>query len=163
MHRGDFDPVGVRFERPFDLGRIDADVIVVVGAPERMHAVGAQRNGDRRLRRGMPQGALHGDETCVYRSIVADLDVVPRQTGVGAHRAPILVGGFPVVDHGMDDKPRQLAGFLLLEFLDALLVVGGDFDRRAAHDFQRGLFNFLDRDSHGGMRLSSGGCLPRLR
>ena len=44
VHGGELDPVGVGMERVLDLGRADADIVVVVGAPERMHAVGTQRH-----------------------------------------------------------------------------------------------------------------------
>jgi hypothetical protein len=36
MHRGDIDPVDIGFETPVDLGRVDADIVVMVGAPQRM-------------------------------------------------------------------------------------------------------------------------------
>jgi hypothetical protein len=55
VHGGDVDPVGVGLEGVGDLGRVGADVVVVIPARQRMHAVGAKRDRSRGVRRRLAQ------------------------------------------------------------------------------------------------------------
>jgi hypothetical protein len=91
-------------KRVFDLRRADADVVVVVGAPERMHAVGAQRHVGGGARGGAPQRRLQRHRPALDARLVADLDVPTRQAGVAAHGAAVLLGGVVILQHRLDDE-----------------------------------------------------------
>src|SRR5207248_3460455 len=90
-----------------DLGRVGADVVVVVGARQRVYAVGAQRDGGGRLRGRAAQRPLQRDEAALHQRLVARADVVTRQPRVGAHRPPIGGGDVPVAFHLGEDEARQ--------------------------------------------------------
>ena len=110
VHGGQVDPVGIGVEGVLDLRRVDADIVVVVGAPERMHAVGAQRHVVGRAARwpaAAPPPAPTGPPSIAR--LVADLDVPARQAGVAAHGAAVLLGGLVVLQHGLDDEGGEIA------------------------------------------------------
>ena len=73
-------------------------------------------------------------KAAIDAAVVAHLDVVARQAGVGAHRAPVLRGGIPVLHHRLEDEARQVAGLVVGHLADALAVVGRDIDRGLGHD-----------------------------
>src|SRR5882762_3482758 len=102
VHKGGLFGTGV--ERVFDLGRADAAVVVVVGAPERMHAVGPQRHVVRGVRRGAAQRSFESDRPTLDLRLVADLDVPAWHAGVAAHGAPVFLGGLVVLEHRLDDE-----------------------------------------------------------
>ena len=106
VHRGEFDPIGVGMECVFDLGRVDADIVVVVGAPQRMYAIGAKGHGHRRPRGGATQRRLKRDRSALDPRFVADLYVPARQAGIAAHGAAILFGRFVILQHGLDHESR---------------------------------------------------------
>src|SRR5690606_2855974 len=137
VNGGDVDPVGVRLEAPLDLGRVDADVVVVVGAPQRVNPVGAKRHLAGGAGGGRAQAALEGHEAAFDRRLVADLDVVARQPGVGAHGPAVAGGGLPVVEHGPEYERGQLVRFGTRGGADAVAVILGDVDRGASHDLER--------------------------
>src|SRR5690606_39351976 len=145
VHGGNVDPVDIRFEAPLDLGRVDADVVVVVGAPQRVDAVGAKRHFAGRARGGCAQAALEGHEAALDRRLVADLDVVARQTGIGAHGPAVAGGRLPVVEHGLEHERGQLVRFGTRGGTDAVAVVLGNVDGRATHDLERGLVELAHR------------------
>src|SRR5262249_58623507 len=93
VHRGELDPVGVGVEGIFDFWRADADVVVVIGAPERMHAVGPQRHLAGRLGGRAAQRRLERDRPALDTRLVADLHVPARHAGVAAHRAAVVLRG----------------------------------------------------------------------
>ena len=100
VHGGDVDPPGVGLERVLDLRRVDADIVVVIGAPQRMHPVGPQGNLVGRPGGGAANRRLERDEAALDGRLVADLDVIARQAGVAAHGAAVLLRRLPVLEHG---------------------------------------------------------------
>ena len=151
VHGGQVDPVGVGVERVFDLRRIDADIVVVVGAPERMHAVGAQRHlvGGRGGR--APQRGLEPDRPALDPRLVADLDVPARHAGVAAHGAAILLGCLVVLEHGLDDEGGEIAFLGVGAAPQPGEVVVRDLDRGLGHQLGGGA---LDRAEIGIMFAS---------
>src|SRR5438270_1166681 len=93
----------------FDLRRVDTDIVVVISAPERMHAVGPKRYFMRRLRGSPAQRRLEGDRSALDPRLVADLDVPARHAGVAAHGAAVFLGGFVVLEHGLKDEGGEIA------------------------------------------------------
>ena len=107
MHGGEFQPVGARLKTPVDFRREHADIVVRVGAPQRMHAVRAQRNVAGGARGGDAQRLFQRHHAALDARLVADLDIVTRQPGVGAHRPPVGACGVVVLQHGLQHKARQ--------------------------------------------------------
>ena len=120
-------------ERIFDFRRADPDIVVVIGAPERMHAVGAQRH----LRGGFggrpAQCRLERNRAAFDAGLVADLDVPARHAGIAAHRAPVVFGGLVILQHRLEHERRQFAGFRIGTPTDALEVIVGNFNGRFGH------------------------------
>src|SRR5262249_20638823 len=88
VHGGEVDPVGLGVERILNLWRADAAVVVVIGAPKWVHAVGPQRHLVRSVGCGAAQCGLERDGSALDLRFVADLDVPARHASVPAHGAP---------------------------------------------------------------------------
>src|SRR5581483_6918807 len=109
VHGGEVDPVGVGVEGIFDLRRADAAIVVVIGAPERVHAVGPERYVVRGVGRSAAQCGLERDRPALDPRLVADLDVPARHAGIAAHGAPVLLRRLVVFKHGLDDEGGEIA------------------------------------------------------
>ena len=109
MDRRDIDPVGIGLERPLDFRRIDPDVVVMFGPPERVNAIRTQWHVAGRTRSRRPQGPLNSGKTARKCRLITHFDVVARQPGIGAHGSAIFSGYLVVVDHRFDDKAGKLA------------------------------------------------------
>jgi hypothetical protein len=144
VHGGEIDPVGIGMKRVLDLGRTDADIVVVVGAPERMHAVGTQRHAGRGASSRAPQGGLHRHRPALDDRLVADLDVPTRQAGIAAHRAAVLLGGVVVLQHRLDHESGEIALFRVDALAQAREIVVGNLDRRFGHQLLGGALNGRD-------------------
>jgi len=66
-------------------------LVVVVGAPKRMHAIGPQRHVRGRVGGGAPKRRLKCDRAAFDLRVVADLHVPTRTAGVAAHGAAIFL------------------------------------------------------------------------
>ena len=148
VHGGQLEPVGVGVEGIFDLGRVYADIVVVIGAPQRMHAVGPQRHRGGRPRGGAAQRRFERHRTALDARVVADLDVPARQAGIAAHGAAVLFRRLVVFQHGLDDEGRQIALLGIGAAAQAVEIILGDFDGRLRHQILGGALNGCDRD-HG--------------
>ena len=104
VHGGDVDPVAVRLERVLDLGRVQADVVVVVRAPKRMHAVRPQRHAVGGFGRGAAQSFFERHRPAFDAGFVAHFDVPARHAGIGAHGAAVFFGGLIVFKHRMQNE-----------------------------------------------------------
>ena len=109
VHGGQLDPVGIGMEGVFDLRRADAAIVVVVGAPQRMDAVGAQRNVVGGVGGGAAQRRFERDRAALDAGFVADLDVPARHAGVAAHGAAVFLRGLVVLQHRLDDEGGEIA------------------------------------------------------
>ena len=147
VHGGEVDPVGVGMEGVFDLRRVDADIVVVVGAPERMHAIGPQRHVVGRVGGGAAQRRLQRDGPALDARLVADLDVPARHAGVAAHGAAVFLGGLVVLQHGLDDEGGEIALFGVGAAPQPGQVVVGDLDGGLGHQLAGGAFERGDRGS----------------
>ncbi len=152
VHGGEVDPVGVGVERVFDLGRVDADIVVVVGAPERMHAVGPQRHVLGRLGGGAAQRRLQRDRPALDLRLVADLDVPARQAGVAAHGAAVFLRGLVVLQHRLDHEGGEVALFGVGAAPQPREIVVGNLDGGLGHQLAGGAFERGDR-YHGDLAL----------
>ncbi len=146
VHGGDVDPVGAGLERVRDLGRVGADVVVVIRAGERVHAVRAQRDGGRGVGGGPAQRPLEGDEATVDDRLVARADVVARQPRVGAHRPTLGGGDVPVLEHLVEDEAGEALLLAVAGQADAFAVVGRDVDGRAGHQLAGRVLDQLGGD-----------------
>ena len=90
------DPVAAGLDRIGHLGGVVADVVVLVFARQRVHAVRAERDRGRGVGRRAPERPLERDEPAFDRRLVAELDVVARQPRVRAHGAALGRGDVPV-------------------------------------------------------------------
>src|SRR5262249_26216944 len=168
---GDVDPVATGLEGVGDLGRVNADVVVVVDARQRMHAVGPERNRRGRVGGRAAERALERDEAPLDERVVARANVVARQAGVGAHRTALLRRDVPVAIHLGQHEAGDTVLLAVAGSADALAIVGGDIDGGARHQLARRVLDELDRDrpGHGlGSRLAyyiDGACAraPRSR
>ena len=133
VHGGELDPVGIGVERIFDLRRVDADIVVVIGAPERMHAVGTQRHVVGGVRSRTAQRRLERHRPALDARLVADLDVPARHAGIAAHGAPILLGGLVILQHGLDHEGREIARLGVGAAAQAGEIIVGNFDRGLGH------------------------------
>ena len=86
--------------------------------------------------------AVEADRPALVSRLVTDLDVITRQTGIGAHRPPIGAGRVPVVQHRVQHEFRQTL-FLFDHEFDPRPVIRRDVDRGAAHDVIGGRLNGL--------------------
>ena len=149
VHGGEFDPVGVGMEGVFDLRRADADIIVVVGAPQRMHAVGPQRHGRGRARGGAAQRRLQRHRAAFDPRLVADLDVPARQAGIAAHGAAVFLGGLVVFQHRLDDEGGEVALLGVGAAAQAGEIIVGDFDGGLRHQILGGALDGGQGDHAG--------------
>src|SRR5215813_939332 len=111
VHGNEVEPIGVGMEGVLDLGCADADIVVVIGTPERMHAVGPQRHAGGGARGRAPQGRLKRNRPALDARLIADLDVPTRQAGIAAHGAAVLLGSLVVLEHRLDDEGGEVAFF----------------------------------------------------
>ena len=146
VHGGQLDPVGIGMEGVFDLRRADAAIVVVVGAPQRMDAVGAQRNVVGGVGGGAAQRRFERDRAALDAGFVADLDVPARHAGVAAHGAAVFLRGLVVLQHRLDDEGGEIALLGIGGAAQAVEIVVGNLDRGLRHQgFGRALHR-CDRD-----------------
>ena len=143
MDRGEIDPVRVGMKGVFDFRGVDSDVVVVIGAPQRMHAIRTQRHLVGGPGGGAAQRGFERDRTAFDAGFVADLDVPARQTGVAAHGPPVLLRRFVVFQHRLDHERRQIALLGVGAASQTGQIVVGNLDGRLGHQvicsaFQRG-------------------------
>ena len=153
MGRRDVDPVAAGLERVGDLRRVNADVVVVVRASQRMDAIGPERNRRGRVGGRTTQRALEGHEAAFDERLVAGPDVVARQSGVGAHGTTLLGRDVPVAVHLGEHEAGDPVLLAIASLPDTLAIVGGDVDGRPRHQLARGVFDELDRDRSGHIDL----------
>src|SRR5262249_43606234 len=108
-------------------------VVVVVGAPERVHAVGSQRHIACGVGGGSAQCGLERDGAPLDVSFVADLHVPARYAGVATHGAPVRFRRAVVLQHGGDDKGGEVARLRVGAGLKAAEVVFGNLDGGLRH------------------------------
>ena len=149
VHGRDVDPVRAGLERVRDFRRVGADVVVVVDARERVHAIRAERDRGRRLGRGAAQCALERHEAALDHRLVARAHVIARQPRVRAHRPPVRGGDVPVALHLGEDEACQTVLLALARGGHARAVVGGDVDGRARHQLARGVLDQLGGNHDG--------------
>ena len=99
VHGGEVEPIAARLEAVVDLRRIDADVVVVVGPPQRMYAVRPEWHAGGGFCRGSAQCFFERYWAAINLRLVAHLDVPARQAGIGAHGAAIFLGNLVVFEH----------------------------------------------------------------
>src|SRR3989442_1220238 len=107
VDRGDVDPVRPRLERVRDLGRVDADVVVVIPPCDRVDPIGPEGDRGGRVRRGSAECPLEGDEPSLDHGLVARPHVVAREARVGAHRSSLGGRDVPVPLHLGEDEARD--------------------------------------------------------
>src|SRR5262245_5336000 len=140
----------------FDLRGTDTAVVVVVGAPQRMHAIGSQRHVVRRVGGGATQRRLQGDGTTLDARLIAIFDVPAWDAGVATHGAPVLFGSFVIVQHGLDHEGGKLTPLGVGAPAQTGQIVFGDLDGSLCHQgFGRPLHGD-DRD-HGNTSQSTFG------
>ena len=145
VHGGDVDPVRARLERVGDLGRVDADVVVVVARRQRMHAVGPQRNRRRGVRRRPAQRPLQRHEPALDHRLVAQPDVVARQPRIRAHRPPLRARDLPVPQHLVEHEPREPIPLRSRASRTPSPIVRRNIDRRPRHQLPRDILDQLRR------------------
>ena len=106
MHGNQVDPVAVGLERVFDLRRVDADIVVVIGPAQGMHPIGPERDLTGRLGDGLADGPFQGDKSAFDKGFIASLDKEPGQAGIGAHGPAILAGGAPIFHHRLQHEDQ---------------------------------------------------------
>ena len=143
---GHVDPLGVGLEGILDLGRVDADIVVVVLTRQRVHPVGAQRDRMGGIRRGAAQRALQSDGAAFDPGLVADLHEIARHAGIRAHGAAVGLGGFPVVEHRHQNEAGKFLFLLFQHAAQTVAVVLRNVDSGVRHDLHTGAVNglFLD-------------------
>src|SRR5881628_1228044 len=146
VDRGDVDPVRPRLERVRDLGRVDADVVVVVPPCDRVDPIGPEGDRGGRVRRGSAECPLEGDEPSLDHGLVARPHVVARQARVGAHRSSRGGCDVPVPLHLGEDEARDPVPLALTRLSNAVAVIGRNVDRRARHELARCILDELRRD-----------------
>src|SRR5262245_53662941 len=82
VHHSEVEPVPVRLKAVVYVRCMDTNVIIKILTRQGMHAVRSQRNGRGGIRRGTPQGSLHGDHAAFQTRLVAHLDIKTRQARV---------------------------------------------------------------------------------
>ena len=127
-------------------------VVVVVGAPERMHAVGTQRHVVRGVGGGAAQRGLQRDRPALDARLVADLDVPARHAGIAAHGAAVFLGGLVVLQHRLDHERGEIALLGVGALAQAREIVVGNLDGRLGHQLLGGVLQGRDGD-HGGLGL----------
>ena len=150
---GEFDPVRIRLEAVFDLRRVDADIVVVVGAPERMHAVGPERHRARRLGRGGADRLLQRDEPAFRPRLVSGLHVEARHARIGAHGAAVGFRRLPVLQHRLQHEARKLVLLAPQHAAYAIAVIARDLDGGARHDLASSLSQRVSGDLGHGCRI----------
>ena len=98
-----------------------------------MDAVGAQRHVVGGVGGGAAQRRFECHRPALDAGVVADLDVPARHAGVAAHGAAVLLGGFVVLEHRLDDEGREIAFFGVGAFAQPREIVLRDLDRRFGH------------------------------
>src|SRR3989454_375669 len=146
VDRGDVDPVRPRLERVRDLGRVDADVVVVIPPCDRVDPIGPEGDRGGRVRRGSAECPLEGDEPSLDHGLVARPHVVARQARVGAHRSSLGGCDVPVPLHLGEDEARDPVPLALTRLSNAVAVIGRNVDRRARHELARCILDELRRD-----------------
>ena len=146
MHGGHVDPVAAGLDRIGDLGRVVADIVVLVFPRQRMHAVRTQRDGGGGIGRRPPERPLEGDQTALDHCLIAQLDVIAWQPGVGAHGASLRGGDVPVDEHLVEDEAGDPVLLAVARQADTFAIVRGDVDGRARRQLARGVLDQLGGD-----------------
>ena len=117
----------------------------MLGAPQRVHAIGSQGYILCGAGSGAAQCAFDTGEAAVERCLVANFNVVTWQAGVGTHWTSVLGGDFVVFYHGLYDIAGQRIGFCLLRRFDTGQIVLRYIDGGFLHDFIASRFDGLIR------------------
>ena len=91
---------------PYSISGADADIVVVIRTPERMHPVGPQRHTVGGIRRRASERGFKRDHAAGDLRVVAHLDIPAWHAGVAAHGAAVFLGGLVVFQHGLEDERR---------------------------------------------------------
>ena len=146
VHRGQLDPVGVGVKGVFDLRGADAAIVVVVGAPQRVDAVGAQRHVVGGIGGGAAQRRFERDRAAFDAGLVADLDIPARHAGVAAHGAAVLLRRLVILQHRLDDEGGEIALLGVGGAAQPVEIIVGYLDRGLRHQGLGRALHRCDRD-----------------
>ena len=104
MHCDQINPVSRRLKPIFNFGGADPDIVIMVGTPQRMHAVRAQWHPIGGFSSGTAQRRFKGRHPALYPRLIAHFDEPARHTGIAAHCAAIFFGGLVIFKHGFQNK-----------------------------------------------------------
>ena len=138
VHGNQIYPVALWFERVLDLRSSDSHVVFVIGAPERMNPVRAERHAVGCFRRRLAQRSFLGAHPALDPGFVSELDEPARHAGVSAHRASVLRGRRVIVQHRLQHEGREVAVLGRGGAFEACEIVFRDLDGCLAHQVARG-------------------------
>src|SRR3954447_16293825 len=109
--------------------------------PQRVDAVGSQRNVLSGAGRGASNRPFDAHRPPLKDSLIADFNEITRETGVGAHWATILRRRLPVLDHRLEHERREASLFKVNHRFNPSAVILWDIDGSLNHYFVSSLFD----------------------
>ena len=146
VNRDQVDPFSAGLVAIFDFRRADSDIVVMVGPPQRMHAVRAQRHIRRGIGGGAAQRRLQRDRAALDRRLVAHLHIPARGAGIAAHGPSVFLGGDVIVEHGAQHIGGQVAILAVGGLFQSCQVVVWNLDGGLRHQLVRRRLDDIYRD-----------------